>query len=54
VNNNFGELPPPAPQVADLGTPDSAVPQSFGVVTKRDSLMTFWHNRGIQTTVDSL
>jgi hypothetical protein len=51
VNNNFGELPPPA--IASLGTPDQTTPTG-GVVTKRDSLMLFWQRRGIQTTVDSL
>jgi hypothetical protein len=54
VNYNFGELPPPAPAVASQGTPDQTPQQDIGVVTKRDSLMLFWHRRGIETTVDSL
>jgi hypothetical protein len=54
VNYNFGELPPPAPAVTSLGTPDQTTQQDPGVVTKRDSLILFWHRRGIQTTVDSL
>jgi hypothetical protein len=52
INNNFAVLPQPA-AVTSQGIPDQT--QIFpGVVTKRDSLMLFWHRRGIETTVDSL
>jgi hypothetical protein len=52
TNYNFGEVQPPA--VTSQGTPDQPSTQDVGVVTKRESLMLFWHRRGIQTTVDSL